>query len=152
MSIKNVILARPNLFIVKEMKKLISDCGYTAGQVSSIQDMKNFHASSVGGIVISTGLSSTVQENYMETLVEAKKNFPEAPILLASMIKFELSKTSIEIELKKSGSHYKLLSMKEAAKRTSINHKEEIVLLEKSELTNQADYPMIKDTVCNILA
>ena len=80
-----VLLARPNSFIVKHMKRLVEESGNTPLPISSIREVGGVQESELKAIVISTSVSSVVEESCFDVFEFVKKKFPSTPIFLASL-------------------------------------------------------------------
>lgn len=152
MSNKTVLLARPNLFIVKEMQKLMADCQFNPVKLETAEQLSGYSGVKLGGAVISTGLHSPVKKNFAEMVKLVHEQLPNTPILLASMIDFNSMKRSIELGLSQQGIDAQLLSIEDASKRTSIDTKKELVVIQKKDITDTAKYALTQKTVGRFFA
>lgn len=147
MAAKKILLARPNSFIVTEMKKFISACNYTATPIADVSEFNNYNPSEIGGIVISTALNSSIKEEYAEVVKLASERFNGIPILLASLIDFDRVNASVNYNLGKSDLQYDLLSISTAAEKTFVNSKSDLIVIEKDDLVNADKYDTTLKTI-----
>ncbi len=152
MNQKNVILARPNLFIVNEMKRLMADCSFTPTAIRTVSDLERFDQKSVGGVVISTGLHSPIESTYAEVVKKSQKELPGKPILLASMIDFDHMKRSISLNFEKEGIDFELLSIQDADKKSSIDRSRAFLVIQKSDITDESRYQVTRNVISRFFA
>jgi len=81
---RNVLLARPHPMIVRHMKPFLENLGFQGRPVQNLQGLKG--TGSVSGIVISTSISSTVDEDPAQALDLIREKYPHAPIMVATLI------------------------------------------------------------------
>lgn len=60
---KKILLARPNMFLVNEMKDFLTVCGYEPTPIENLSDLDQHNSLEIGGMVISTAIASTVKED-----------------------------------------------------------------------------------------
>lgn len=145
---KNIVLARPNLFIVNEMKRLMEDSSFTPVKINDLSELGRLKDKNISGVVISTSLNSPVGASYGEVINRVRNEFPNKPILLASMIDVDSSRKSIELNLKKDGLTGNLVSMAEASKNGDLlKESDDMLILEKSDITNSIKYPGTKKVI-----
>ena len=69
---KKVLLARPSLFIVKDMRHLLVDSSYEPTPIKHLNELKLHNFAQIGGAVISTALNSEVAEDYAQVAKSIK--------------------------------------------------------------------------------
>ncbi len=147
MNKKRILLARPNSFIVKSMKKLIEDAGYIPTPLESLDQIAGYSASEIGGFVISTGVSSVVKASYSETIINAIATHPDRPILLASLIDPELVKSTVFRKFKDQSLERKMLSISEGSELNRLSAQDHILILEKKDIVDEEKFPNTLATV-----
>ena len=125
----------------------MSDCRFSPSSLSKIEQLESFDPSRVMGVVISTGLHSPVNASYTEVVMKSRMEFPNKPILLASMIDYENMKRSLTLNFAKEGIDFELLSIDEASSRNQLDSKKDFVVIQKSDITDQNKYPVTKSVI-----
>jgi hypothetical protein len=67
------------------MKHLVNDLGCDPMPITSFQDIQKLPKDSIAAFVISTSVTSVVQESYMGVLHEVLTNYPDKPVFLAAL-------------------------------------------------------------------
>lgn len=143
---KKVILARPSSLIVKDMKKLIASTEFDATPITELAELSRIDPEDVGGIVISTALSSTVKEKYWEVIQRSVALFPGKPIFLASYASVRSTKITAGAHVKSAGLDYELVSIEET-KPGSFNASKQILILTQKEISNPMMFNSISDLI-----
>ncbi|MFY0624753.1 MAG: hypothetical protein JXR07_00545 [Reichenbachiella sp.] len=144
---KQIILARPNLFIVNEMKKLMNDCRFDPFRLTKKSELDTLNSENVSGFVISTSLHSPIEMGYIEMIEKLMDKHPDKPILLASMISAENTKKSINLNFEKNNLDCEVLSISDSNEGKNLDKKRQLLIIEKSDITNDDLYPTTKATV-----
>lgn len=150
MSLKKVLLARPNVFIVKEMKNFITEAKYEPIPIANVSELDNYNPSEIGGIVISTAITSTVNEDYQDLVKIVKDKFPNTTVLLATLIDYDKISSIVKSRFKNINLDYNVLTIKEASEKKRIDNRREIVAIQKSDLTD--NYQLSLNTVRNLFS
>jgi hypothetical protein len=150
MSLKKVLLARPNVFIVKEMKNFITEANYEPIPIANVSELDNYNPSEIGGIVISTAITSTVNEDYQDLVKIVKDKFPNTTVLLATLIDYDKISSIVKSRFKNINLDYNVLTIKEASEKKRIDNRREIVAIQKSDLTD--NYQLSLNTVRNLFS
>ena len=146
---KYMLLARPSALIVNDMKRLVSKTGLEPQPLTSTDQFHDYDESDVGGIVISTALSSKVNEKYWEVIEKAVSYFPGKPIFLASFSTVESTKLTAGNRLKEHGISLELISIEEA-QANSLNSNQILILTQK-EISDMSKLPLITKLLKSIL-
>lgn len=141
MNTKKILLARPNTFIVNEMTKFINELDYIPVPIKNSSELNNYSSDEIGGIVISTAISSTVNEGYDEMLKLVNEKYASVPVVLVSLIALDKFEKAIQLKLNKVGLSYRLHSVSNAMLSTRLESKSDIVVIENDDLVNQSKYP-----------
>ncbi len=144
---KKVLLARPNSFIVKEMKRLVSDCGYLATPLGDLDELSEHDASEVGGVVISTALVSSVTADYGEVARVTLEKFPGVPVMLATLASYESIRPALELKFEQIGIDHELRSMSSAGASEQFSAAEEMLVIQKSDISDEHLYSSTRQTV-----
>ena len=143
---KKVILARPSSLIVKDMKNLVASTGFEATPIAQLSELSTIDPNDVGGIVISTALSSTVKEKYWEVIQRSVALFPGKPIFLASYASVRSTKITAGSHIKSTGLDYELVSIDEA-KSGSFDSNKQILILTQKEISDPVGFQSISDLI-----
>ena len=127
-----ILLARPNSFIVKHMKRLIEESGNIPVPITKTTELEGVNESELNAIVISTSVSSVVEEGYFEVFQIVKEKFPHVPVFLASLTEVNSVKRAFSQNAKTKG--LTLQSVNEADNSPS---KESVVVIRKGDLIDQ---------------
>lgn len=143
---KKVILARPSSLIVTDMRKLVSATGFEAMPIGDINELTKIGQDEVGGVVISTALSSTVKEKYWEVIKRSVALFPRKPIFLASYATVRSTKITAGAHIKNAGLDFNLLSIDEV-KSSSFDADKDILILTQKEISDTVAFT----TICELM-
>jgi hypothetical protein len=94
-----VLLARPHDFVVGDMQRWVSDLGHTPVRLNSIDELRATPAAEVGGVVISTAVTSVVKATFGEVLDAARAAFPQVPLVIASLSSLASTRDGFRVEL-----------------------------------------------------
>jgi len=147
---KYMLLARPSALILNDMKRLVKNVGLEPQPLTSTDQFHEYDDSDVGGIVISTALSSKVNEKYWEVIKKALAYFPGKPIFLASFSTVESTKLTAGNRLKEHDIDLELKSIEDV--RQSTLAEGEIMILTKKEIADMGKLPLITKLLKSILA
>jgi len=112
MALKNkVVLARPNPFIVDEMKGFLVNCGYEPVPIKDLKDLLNIDAAEVAGAVVSNTVVSSVGEKTEEVIAALRQKFPEVPVAIASMVAEDAIEDMLTHKLEKVSANPKVISV-----------------------------------------
>ena len=142
MNSKNVILARPNTFILKSMKQLLKDCNCIPTPINRLSMLNEFNSNQVSGVVVSTAVISSVGEDLEVVIKAVAERYTGVPILMASMIGLDKIKDVIDLKLKKMDLDFTLISAKDAYESGPVNPKNQIIVLEKKDISDEEKYPI----------
>ena len=141
MTPKRIILARPNSFIINDMKHLLSDGYYIPTPIDHLSKLNQYSVSEISGVVISTAINSTIEEGYDMTVKEVINKYKTVPILLASLISLDKIRKTIKLKFDKIGLDFDLLSIEDAMKKSSIDPSKEIIVIEKQDIAYEYAFP-----------
>jgi hypothetical protein len=137
---KEILIARPNAFIVKNMKGILDDCGKNPIVLADIEEMEKHKDANLCGVVISTAVTSSIAGSFEEVLSKVLTHFRDIPILLPTMLDLEKAKSSIYLTLSRIGVSHELVSVEEASKRAVINSANTMIILKKEDMTESEIY------------
>lgn len=80
-----VLLARPHPFIAEHMKKFLTENGYTPTPLHDLVELKNYKAEGIKGAVISTSVVSDIEGTYIDVLKAIRDEYPNVPVMLATL-------------------------------------------------------------------
>ncbi|MFY0689550.1 MAG: hypothetical protein JXQ90_20435 [Cyclobacteriaceae bacterium] len=140
MKTKKILLARPNKFIVDEMKGLLKDSNFLPVPISNLDEIHKFSKEEVGGVVVSTAVISSIKEDYEDVILDVTSAFPGIPVMLATLVEVELMKKSINIRLQKVGLDYHIRSITEVETKSSIDPRHDLVIVHKDDIGNKEKY------------
>ena len=135
MSTGKILLARPNSFIVKHMKRLMEDSGNIPLPLKNIKELKSISNVDLKAIVISTSVSSVVAESYFDVLELVKDHYGDKPIFLATLTEVESVRRAFNQRAETS--NIKLQSIEEACEEIDPHA---IIVIKKSDLTDESLY------------
>jgi len=144
---KKVLLARPSLFIVNDMRHLLVDSSYVPTPIKHINELQLHIFTQVGGAVISTALNSEVVEDYAQVAKALKDS--TIPIMLATLVPFENLVKALKIKFLNNGLTMNFYSIQDAARRLILNPNTDILVIHKDDITVQEMYAVTKKTVNN---
>ncbi len=127
-----ILLARPNSFIVKHMRRLIEESGNTPLPITKTAELDGISASELRAIVISTSVSSVVEEGYFEVFEIVKERFPDIPVFLASLTEVDSVKRAFSQNARTKG-----LTLQSIGEADNSPSKESVVVIRKSDLIDQ---------------
>jgi len=146
---KYMLLARPSALIVNDMKRLVTKAGLEPQPLTSTDQFVEFEENDVGGIVISTALSSKVNEKYWEVIEKTRNHFPGKPIFLASFSTVESTKLTAGNRLREHGIDLELNSIEEAQRNTLT--RKQILILTQKEISDMSKLPLITKLIKSIM-
>jgi len=130
-----VLLARPNSFIIKHMKRLVEESGHLPIPVSKIEEIESVNSSELKAVVISTSVSSVVEETYFEVFNIIQDKFPQKPVFLASLT--EVAAVKRAFIQNGQTKHLVLQSIDEAQKDPIENA---ILVIRKADLIDESQF------------
>mgnify|MGYP000861487032 CR=1 FL=1 len=145
---KKVLLARPSLFIVKDMRHLLVDSSYEPTPIKHLNELKLHNFAQIGGAVISTALNSEVAEDYAQVAKSIKDIDKSMPIMLATLVPFENLVKALNIKFSNNGMNMKFYSIQDAS-RKMMNPTTDVLVIHKDDITSQEMYSLTKKTVNN---
>lgn len=80
-----VLLARPHPFIAEHMKKFLTEHGYTPTPLHDLAELKNYKAEAIKGAIISTSVVSDIEGTYIDVLKAIRNEYPNVPVMLATL-------------------------------------------------------------------
>jgi len=146
---KYVLLARPSSLIVSDMKKLMNATGLQPTPLASLEELKNYDEKQVGGVVISTALSSPVKEKYWEVIHEVILKFPNCPIFLASYATVKSTFITAEARFKEFNIGHRLVCLDQVDE--SFSNNKDILILTQAEISDDSKFDGILKTIKRIL-
>ena len=133
-----VLLARPNPFIVDEMKGFLENCGYEPVPIKDLNELGGFPEDEVAGAVVSTTVISSVHES-AEGVVEAlRQRFPSIPVTFASMLAEEDIEDMLKHKLEKVSSSPNVLSVKKGLLDHTLGAPDTFLVVTQDDLKDQA--------------
>jgi hypothetical protein len=147
MSTKRILLARPNSFIVDEMKRLIADSGYTPTPINDLEELMQYDTAEIGGAVISTAFSSTVKEDYHEVVKAVIEKFTGIPVMLATLIDVEAIRKAIDLKFEAIGLDFEMHSMEMAGAKGMLTPRKDMIIIQKNDIADEAVYARTLKTV-----
>lgn len=127
---KQILLARPNKFLVDRMVDFLERNNYETHQLSSLDQLPHVQSDNLHGIVISTGAISEVKENYVAVYNEVSKRFPDVPVAFTVTSNKLAVNESIKQNLLLKGLDVQLMSVAEASAEKEISSKIVLVIHE----------------------
>lgn len=149
---KKVLLARPSVFIVHEMKPFIELCAYEPRPLKNLSNLPNLPESEIAGAVISTAINSDVKESLFEVTIEVKKHFPSMPIVFATLVDFDHLKKSLELKFAEFSPKLEFLSLAQAKIRPLLYPARHIIVLHKDDIDNDAKRREASQTIKRFFA
>ncbi len=146
---KHVLLARPSSLIVNDMKKLMTATGMTPTPLKSLEHLVNYEESEIGGIVISTALSSPVKEKYWEVISKVIERFPSRPIFLASYASVKSTQITASARFKEFSIARNLTCLDMVDDR--FNSSQDVLILTQSEISDDSRFDKILMIIKRIL-
>jgi len=146
---KYVLLARPSSLIVTDMKKLMNATGMQPTPLTSLEELGNYNEKQVGGIVISTALSSPVKEKYWEVIHQVTPKFPNCPIFLASYASVKSTFVTAEARFKEFNIDHRLVCLDQVDE--SFSKERDILVLTQSEISDVSKFDRILKIIKRIL-
>jgi hypothetical protein len=98
-----VLLARPHDFVVADMTRWMNSLGAEPVRLQGALDLSPFAAGEVGGVVISTAVTSMVSSAFGEVLDATRAAFPRAPVIIAGLTSTDSARSGFAAELKRNG-------------------------------------------------
>ena len=135
---RKIILARPNQFIVKHMKHLVSDIGCDPMPLTSFQDINRVPNEIIAAFVISTSVTSVVQEGYIEVLHQVLTRYPDKPVFLAALGTIDHLKRVVDRKLDEWNQNRALGGIDEVGGKPTI-----LLVIQKKDLVNAESYHKI---------
>ncbi|NCP84800.1 MAG: hypothetical protein GW809_02245 [Bacteroidetes bacterium] len=146
---KKVLLARPSLFIVNDMRHLLIDSSYVPTPIKHLNELQLQDFSKVGGAVISTALSSEVAEDYAQVAKAIKDIDISTPIMMATLVPFEHLIKALTIKFSTNGMNMNFYSIQIASRKLSLNPTTDVLVIHKDDITSQEMYAITKKTFNN---
>lgn len=132
-----ILLARPNYFLVNDMKNFISENGFTPKPLQNLDELNALSMNQVKGVVISTAVSSNVDVSYMDVVNRVRAHKPGVPIVFATMVDYEMMRKSVLLNLEKSFSNPVVANINTYGQAVSSTKAENVFLmLHKDEISN----------------
>lgn len=147
---KHVLLARPSSLIVNDMKKLMTATGMQPTPLGSLDDIDTYSEDSIGGIVVSTALSSPVKEKYWEVIAKVIAIFPSRPIFLASYASVKSTKITAESRFKEYNIGRNLVCLDEV--NENFTSQNDILILTQAEISDGSKFDHILLIIKRILS
>jgi hypothetical protein len=104
--------------------------------------LNEFNSNQVSGVVVSTAVISSVGEDLEVVIKAVAERYTGVPILMASMIGLDKIKDVIDLKLKKMDLDFTLISAKDAYESGPVNPKNQIIVLEKKDISDEEKYPI----------
>ena len=146
---KNVLLARPSSLIVNDMKKLMTATGMQPTPLASLADLNSYSEDSIGGVVISTALSSPVKEKYWEVIQSVIATFPNRPIFLASYASVKSTKVTAGSRFKEFDIQRSLVALDEVSE--DFSNQGDVLILTQGEISDDSRFDQILKVIKRIL-
>ncbi len=143
---REILVARPNAFILKNMKQLLHDCEKQPIVLQQFEELDDLKNAKFSGIVISTAVSSSLNASFESVLESVLKNFKGVPILLATLLDSEKAKRSLQLLLKKLESDHELVSVSEVIKN-EVSPRDKLLIIEKKNISDANSYNQVVDVV-----
>ena len=137
---KKVLLARPSSLIVANMQKLMTTLGLEPTRLQEASELQQHERADVACIVVSTALTSTVNESYCEMVMKVRKAFPSKPIFIASFADISRSKLIVNAKLRESRCPMSLISMTEAADQKLVDFSSHCILITNNEIKEEPHF------------
>lgn len=131
---KKVLLARPSLFIVNEMKPFIELTGYEPRPLRNLEILDKISQEQVAGTVISTAINSDVKESMEEVISRIRSRFPNMPVVLATLVDFEHLIKALRLKESAFGNPVNFLDLQRAENKLTLDSKREVLVLHKSDI------------------
>lgn len=146
---KHVLLARPSSLIVNDMKKLMTATGMQPTPLASLEDIDTYSEDKIGGIVVSTALSSPVKEKYWEVIAKVIAFFPSRPIFLASYASVKSTKITAASRFKEYNIDRNLVCLDEVS--ASFSSRKDVLILTQAEISDDSKFDQILTMIKSIL-
>lgn len=134
MNKKKVLLARPSFFIVNEMKAFINICNYDPVPLKNMDIIKTIPENALAGAVISMAINSDVKESLIEVAIILRNQYPNMPIMLATLVDFDMIKKSLGLKFADFPDKINFLDMTAASNKLILNTKNDILIINRSDI------------------
>ena len=131
------------------MKHLLADCGYIPTPIENLNELSRYKTTELGGVVISTAISSTMKSDYQDVVKAVVERFAGIPVLLATLIDAEVAKKTISLRFKKAGINYQLHSMESVRVKGFVNSRNEMIVIQKEDISEESVYDQTLKIVMN---
>lgn len=146
-SIKKVLLARPSVFIVNDMRRLLTDLSFYPTPIKVLDEINLYQKSELVGAVISTAIQSEVKEDYAQVAKALKQFDAGLPIMLATLVPFENLVKALKLKFESNGLSMNFYSIKEASKQFTLNPIKDALVIHRDDITSESDYQITFSTV-----
>ena len=144
---KKVLLARPSVFIVNDMKHLLTTLGVAPTPIKNVNEITTHPSTELAGAVISTALNSEVPEDYAQVAKALKDHDPNLPLLLATLVPFDNLVKALTIKFKNNGLDMDFLSMRAASRAGDINPALDVVVIHRDDITSTSNFETTVSTI-----
>lgn len=144
---KKVLLARPSVFIVNDMRRLLTDLSFHPTPIKVLDEINLYQKSEVAGAVISTAIQSEVSEDYAQVAKALKQFDAGLPIMLATLVPFENLVKALKLKFESNGLSMNFYSIKEASKQLTLNPTKDALVIHRDDITSESDYQITFKTV-----
>ncbi len=132
-----VILARPNPFIVDQMKDFLQMCGYSPSPIKDLHDIENMPSEGVVGAVVSTTVVSSVGESAEDVIAALRKHFGNIPVIFASMVPEETIEETLKRKLSKVSDNPHVISVKKGFLDHSLGEADTFLVVSQADFEDQ---------------
>ncbi|MDW3195080.1 MAG: hypothetical protein R8G66_22090 [Cytophagales bacterium] len=148
---KYFLLARPSALIVEKMKKLVESTGATPVPLNQLHDASNYRSDEIEAIVVSTALSSPVQESYTSVIDYCWKTIGKKPTFLATYADLRRTKLIANSKFKSYGLDVTLLGLEEAMRMDEELDKDPVFIITHDEIADPTSFPAALTALNTIL-
>lgn len=135
---KKVLLARPSVFIVNEMKPFIEMADFEPRPLKDLATLPNLPGNEIAGTVISTAINSDVKESLLDVTLKVREHFPKMPLVFATLVEFEHLKKSLELKFADFPVDFEFLSLQMAKIRPLLYPEKQVIVLHKDDIDSDS--------------
>lgn len=137
---KYFLLARPSALIVEKMKKLVESVGATPIPLKNLFAVNTYKPEDVEAIVVSTALSSPVEETFTQVIQHCWKSLGKKPTFLASYADLRRTKVIACAKFKECGMDVELVGLSEVINLEEENLHNPIFIITHDEIANPESF------------
>lgn len=145
------LLARPSALIVEKMKKLVESVGATPIPLKNLFSVNTYNPDEVEAIVVSTALSSPVEETFTQVIDHCWKSLGKKPTFLASYADLRRTKVIAGSKFKAYGMDVDLIGLSEVMNLEEEQVHNPVFIITHDEIANPESFSVSLMAVKRIL-